>query len=124
MPRMLKTRWFMPLFSVFLGGAVFAALWIGGDFTGAVISFAILAGVGLAVLVFGERSETVRGLRGDGRDERFALIDLRATAFAGHVVIAAIIVGWLVQVARGEDANPYGWLGALAGIAYIVGVVL
>ncbi len=30
-------------------------------------------------------SGTVRALRGDGRDERFALIDLRATAFAGLV---------------------------------------
>jgi hypothetical protein len=35
-----------------------------------------MAGFGLFILVAG-RSETIRGLRGDGRDERFAQIDLR-----------------------------------------------
>ena len=103
---------------------MFAALWVGGDVVGAITSFAILAGLGLAVLVVGERSETIRGLRGDGRDERFSLIDLRATALAGNVVILAIIVGFLAEVARGNDGTPYSWLGAVAGITYIVGVLV
>jgi hypothetical protein len=119
-----KTKWFLPLVTLVLGGGVCAALWVGGDVVGAITSFAIIAGVGLAILVLGERSETIRGLRGDGRDERFSLIDMRATALAGNVVILAIIVGWLVEVAHGEDGTPYTWLGAVAGITYIVGVVL
>jgi hypothetical protein len=41
------------------------------------------------------------------------MIDLRATAFA-----------WLVAIANGGDGSPYGQLGAVAGIAYIVGVAL
>jgi hypothetical protein len=36
-----------------------------------------------ALILFGGRSETVRGLRGDGRDERFRQIDMHATALAG-----------------------------------------
>jgi hypothetical protein len=39
------------------------------------------------VFLLGGRSETIRGLRGDGRDERFELIDLKATAFAGLAII-------------------------------------
>jgi hypothetical protein len=81
-----------------------------------------MAGFGL-LLLLGGRSETVRGMRGDGRDERFALIDLRATAFAGNVVILAVIAGWLVELARGRDGATFGLLGALGGVAYLVALL-
>ncbi len=77
-----------PLFSLALGGVVFAASAPGGHPGTGAISLAVMAGFGLFVLVAG-RSETIRGLRGDGRDERFAQIDLRATAVAGLVLIIA-----------------------------------
>jgi hypothetical protein len=124
MTQVHRTKWFLPLVSVVLGAGVCAAVWVGGNVVGAITSFSIIAGVGLAILVLGERSETIRGLRGDGRDERFSLIDMRATALAGNAVILAIIVGFLVEVARSDDGMPYTWLGAIAGVAYIVGVFL
>ncbi|MGN6792113.1 MAG: hypothetical protein ACTHJW_06955 [Streptosporangiaceae bacterium] len=65
-----------------------------------------------------------RGLRGDGRDERFAQIDLRATAFSGLAVIVALIVTWLVQIASGHSGSPYGWLLAIAGLAYLRAIAL
>jgi hypothetical protein len=73
-----------------------------------------------AVFVLGGRSETIRGMRGDGRDERWAMIDLRATAVAGLAVIIAIIVGFFIEIARGRSGSPYGQLGAVAGIAYLL----
>ena len=123
MTAVTKTKWFMPLFCVALGVAVFAAQWIGGDASGGLISFAVLAVFGLLILV-GGRSETVRGLRGDGRDERFRTMDVTATAIAGLVLIVTLIVVWLVEVARGRDGSPYGQLLAVAGIAYLVGIAL
>jgi len=59
-------------------------------------------------------------LGGPGRDERWAAIDLRASAFAGLIVITAILGAWLWEIANGDDGSPYGQLGAIAGIAYIV----
>lgn len=85
------------------------------------IALGIMAALGLFVAVAG-RSETVRGLRGDGRDERFAQIDLRTTAATGLVLITAVIVAFLVEVARGHSGTPYTWLGALAGVTYIVAI--
>ena len=64
-----------------------------------------------ALILFDGRSETIRGLRGDGRDERFRQIDVVATAIAGTVVITAIMVAFLVEVARGHDGSPYAWRG-------------
>ena len=116
-----RSRWFLPGFSAGLGIVALAAAWAGGQVAVGVIALAIMAGFGLLVLLAG-RSETVRGLRGDGRDERFAQIDLRATAAAGLVLIITLIVTWLVEVARGHDGSPYTWLGALAGVAYVLSV--
>jgi hypothetical protein len=85
---------------------MFAAQAIGGHPGAGLVSFAVLAFTG-ALVLFGGRSETIRGLRGDMRDERFQRIDIHATAIAGTVVITAIIAGFLVEVARGHNSNPF-----------------
>lgn len=76
------------------------------------------------VPLFAVRSETIRGLRGDGRDERFRTIDIHATAAAGLAVITALIVAFIVEIARGQSGRPYDWLGAIAGLAYLAAVVV
>ncbi|MGH3001649.1 MAG: hypothetical protein ACRDM1_03095 [Gaiellaceae bacterium] len=119
---MTSSKWFLPLFCVLGGAAMLAAQWIGGDPTGGLVSLAILSGFGALVLL-GGRSETVRGLRGDGRDERFRQIDVRATALAGAAMIVATLLGALVELARGNDGGPYTWLAAVAGVAYLGSVM-
>jgi len=116
-----RSKWFLPSFSVALGLIILGASWLGGNPGAGAISFGILAVFGLLVLLAG-RSETVRGLRGDGRDERFARIDLQATAVTGLVLLVALIVAWLVAITRGQSGNPYGWLLAIGGLAYLLAV--
>jgi hypothetical protein len=112
-------RWFLPGFAVALGLGLWGASWAGGHPGQGAVSFAAMTAFA-AVFVLGGRSETIRGMRGDGRDERSAMIDLRATAVAGLAVIIAIIVGFFIEIARGRSGSPYGQLGAVAGIAYLL----
>jgi hypothetical protein len=121
--RVTRSKWFVPMLSVALGIVVFAAQWIGGDPVSGLESLGIMAGFG-ALILLGGRSETIRGLRGDGRDERFRMIDIHATALAGLAVILAIIVAFIVELAKGHSGNPYGWLGAIGGLTYLVAVVV
>ena len=116
-----RSKWFLPAFSLVLGLVMLAVSWLGGSPGQGVISLAVLAAFGLIILLAG-RSETVRGLRGDGRDERFAQIDLQATALSGLAVIVALIVAWLVATARGQSGSPYDWLLAIGGLAYLLAV--
>ena len=81
-----------------------------------------MAGVA-ALFLFGSRSETISRLGGAGRDEHFAAIDLKATAFAGFVVLSVLIGAWLVELARGDDGSPYGRILAVGGLAYVLGVL-
>jgi hypothetical protein len=121
--RITRSRWFTPLFALGLGVVLLAAQWIGGSARSGLWSLAIMAGVG-ALLLFGGRSETIRGLRGDGRDERFRQIDIQATALAGMVVLSAIIIAFVVELARGHDGSPYSWLGAIGGLAYLAAIIV
>ena len=116
-----RSKWFLPLFSVALGLVILAVSWLGGQPATGAISFGVLAVFGLLVLLAG-RSETIRGLRGDGRDERFARIDLQATAVTGLVLLVALIVSWLVATARGQSGSPYDWLLVTGGLAYLLAV--
>ena len=117
-----KSKWFLPLFSVALGVVMLVAQAIGGHPGQGFVSLGIMTAFGTLVR-FGGRSETIRGLRGDGRDERFAQIDMRATAFAGLVLILTVIAGFVIEVARGREGAPYTWLAAIGGLAYIVAIV-
>ena len=116
-----RSKWFLLLFCLGLGVVVLVASWLGGQLGAGVYGLAVLAIFGLVLLLLTGRSETIRGLT-VGRDERFAQIDLRATAVTGLVLIITVIVAWLVEIARGHSGNPYGWLGAIGGVAYILAV--
>jgi hypothetical protein len=118
-----RSRWYMPAFSVFLGLLMLGAFWIGGDLADGLWALGVMVALAAGILVFG-RSETVRGLSGPGRDERWAKIDITATALTGFVLIAVIIGAFLVEVAQGEDGEPWSQLGALGGVTYIVAVAV
>jgi drug/metabolite transporter (DMT)-like permease len=119
----MHSKWTIPGFSVAMGVVLLGANFVGHQLVLGIWSLGIMAVFGAAVLL-GGRSETVRGLRGDGRDERFAMLDLQATALAGLALIGAVIVAFIVEVARGHSGEPYDWLGAIAGLAYIAAVIV
>lgn len=118
----MRAKWFMPLFCTGLGAGVFVANWLGGHPGQGAFSLALMAGFGLFLLLAAGRSETVRGLT-YRKDERFAQIDLRATAVAGLAVLTTLIVAWLVQVAEGHTGSPYYWLAAIGGLAYLAAIM-
>jgi hypothetical protein len=121
--RIASSKWFVPLLAVALGLIVFGAQSVGGDPGGGLVSLAIMTGFAVLILL-GGRSETIRGLRGDGRDERFRQIDIHATALAGLAVITSIIVAVVIELARGHSGSPYSWLGAIAGLTYVVAIIV
>ena len=118
----MHSKWTVPVFSVVVGLILLGANIAGHQLRLGLWSLGVMTVFGLAVLL-GGRSETIRGLRGDGRDERFAMLDLQATAITGLALIIAIIVAFIVEVARGHSGEPYDWLGAIGGLAYIAAVI-
>ncbi len=119
-----RMKWVLPAFSLVVGVAYFLAATAGGKLQLGLEMLGVMVVFGLGILVLGGRSETIRGLRGDGRDERFVMLDLRATAYTALVLILAILGGFIFEIAQGRSGAPYYWLGAIAGLTYIVCVAV
>jgi hypothetical protein len=113
----------MPASCLALGAGILAAFWTGGDLRGGLLGLLVMVALGL-VFLLGSRSETLRGLGGPGRDERWEMIDVSATAFAGLVLIGAVLAAWLWEVAHGREGEAFARLGAVAGVAYIVAIAV
>lgn len=116
-----RTRRFLPGFALALGLVFPTVFWVGGNPEQGLFSLGVMSAVGAGILLAG-RSDLVRGLRGDGRDEYWEQLDLRATALAGLVAITAILVMCAWEWGHGRDGSAYVQLGALSGVAYVVAI--
>ena len=115
-------RWAVPSVGLTIGVAYLIAAWVSGNPVLGLEMLAIMLLFTGGTVLAARRSETVKGLL-DGRDERITSIDLKATAFAGGVVLITIIGAFVVEIARGQDGLPYSWLGALGGLSYLGAVI-
>ncbi len=57
-------------------------------------------------------------LRGDGRDERWAMIDVRATAFAGIVIIVILTGAAFWETAHGRTPEPFAPVLSAGVVSY------
>ena len=81
------SKWVVPAFSVAMGLVLLGAGILGHRVGDGLFGLGVMTALG-AVFAFGGRSETIRGLRGDGRDERFHAMDARATLASGSVLLS------------------------------------
>jgi hypothetical protein len=110
-------RWLMPLVPVALGAVILVAEAADDDLASGLGWFAVLAAVG-ALLAFGGRFQAVRDARGDGEDEREAMIGSHAMAAAGTAMILVLTGAVVFELARGESPTAYVWVLAVGGATY------
>jgi hypothetical protein len=118
-----RTKWWMPLFSLFLGVLCFGAFAIGGDVGAGVWALGVMGVLAVAMLL-GGRSEMVRGLRGDGRDEYWERMDVHASYLAGMTLLALVLGMCLWEWGNGRSGTPYAQLAAISGVAYLLALGL
>ena len=101
------------------GDPDFVAFWIGGRPELGAVWAGVSVAFGMA-LVLGGGNDTIRMLRGSEDDERSLLLEYRATAAMGVVLVAALVGLFLAAGIRGENGLVYGLLLLLAEAAHLV----
>lgn len=117
------SRWAVPAFAVVIGLVMAAAELRVGTPLQAGVTFAIVAGYGIALRLLQARSKTVSLLSGLRVDERWDSINQRALALAAVVMASILVIAFLVTQFGGGDAMPYAWLGAALAMAYFGGII-
>ena len=112
------TRWAVPGVAALAGGAYLVAGLLGDDVSFGVFGLVLMLGAAGVFVLTARWSETVAGLR-DRTDERINELDRSASLTAGMVVLCAVLVMFVVEVAQGQDGSPYSALGALGGLSYV-----
>lgn len=116
-------RWYVPTVATLIGVAYLIAGILGDDLRFGVTGLVLMLATAGTMVLVGRRSETVKGLL-DRQDERIRGIDNDASMFAGMVLVVAVIAGFVIEIARGQDGQPYAVLGAIAGVSYIAALVV
>jgi high-affinity Fe2+/Pb2+ permease len=114
--------WAIPAVAALFGLAYLTAGVLSGDLYFGVAGLALMLAVGALFVVATRHSETARGLM-DRRDERINAIDRDASLVAGMTVLLAVLVMFVVDIARGGSGSPYWQLGALGGLTYLLSLL-
>lgn len=115
------SRWVLPGTAVLIGLVYLGAGIAGGAPFFGIAGLGLMVVVAVGLLLLSRRSETVAGLL-DRNDERINQLDASATVFAGVALIVAVLVMFVIEIARGNSGAPYYQLGGLAGVAYLLGL--
>jgi hypothetical protein len=110
--------WTTPAIGVAIGLVYLVGFSIGGHPGNGVFGLCLMVGFSALAVLLSRRSETVRGLL-DRRDERITGIDMQATAFTALAMIIAVLTGFMISVAHGDNGWPYTLIGAVGGVAYV-----
>jgi hypothetical protein len=115
-------HWFVPVLVLLVGVAVAITMVIRDRTGSGVTTLGVLAGYA-ALLAFrsGEPALPISDAFGTGRR---ATLHLRAAAMTGDVLIAAIVGALLVQALRGAAVGPLALLAGLAGVTYVLSLLL
>src|SRR4051794_36034090 len=123
--RLQRSRWTTPVLGLVIGLVALAVQAARGDLGGGVGSLVIMAVYAAVLLAFGGRSEMVSLLRGGPGDERAGQIMQRALATTAQVLTTVLVVGFLVELARGaDDVGVWSWLCALAGAVFLISLAV
>ncbi|MCD0453373.1 ABC transporter permease [Actinocorallia sp. API 0066] len=117
-----RQGWVVPVFAMLAGVGVAGLLVYREEAVAGLIAGAVLLGYGIQLAYRrDERGLAVSESFGRGRSGRS---HLRAAAMTGDVLVAGLVAAVVVQALRGAELGPLPYLAAVAGLTYIVSIVV
>ncbi|MEV0373151.1 hypothetical protein AB0I10_25570 [Streptomyces sp. NPDC050636] len=117
------TRWAVLGLTVVGGVVMGVVMAVRGETALAIALPLIIIGYGLTVTLSAGRSDVAAQLSGHEEDERRGVINMRAGAMTGNVLMLALVCGTFYELVRGEFGGTFTWLSAVGGITYVASSV-
>ncbi len=119
-----RSKWVTPAFGLAMATLIAAVDYHrGGSAAEALVSFGIVAGYSLFLLVLQSRSETASLLAGLPVDERWISINDRALARSAQVMAVFLSAAFITLEFTGGDAMPYAWSALVLVVAFLTATV-
>lgn len=114
-----EPRWWFVAYALGLGVIFAGAALVGGETALAVLAIPVFAifGGAMAMTPWGT-------LRSKSQDEREQTIGKDATIVSYYATITVVIAGFLLEVARGEDGQPWSLIGFVGGLSFVVALAV
>lgn len=106
--------------SVVLGLVMGGAAVLGGKPWLGLVFLGIMLVVAAVLGIVSRYSDTVALLGDDVRDERHVHVHQRSALYTLNILALVIVGGFVLDIARGGDGDPFAFLGAVGGGTYIV----
>ncbi|HEX6467576.1 MAG TPA: ABC transporter permease [Streptosporangiaceae bacterium] len=119
--------WIVPVLVALVGLALAIVLYLRHHTGSALSTLGVLAGYAMLLAFRGrERALAVSASFGGGRFGGGHRTDLhlRAAAMTGDVLLAVVVGALVVQALRGAAVGPLAWLAGLAGVTYVVSLLV
>jgi hypothetical protein len=107
-----------------LGTGLAAAVLVGQGWHNAILVevVAVIAAVGYFLV--GGLDNDVGAIYGSRSDERQQMVRLRAQALTAVVTCLAVVIGFMVQVARRAPTWPFAVIAGVAAASFVVGLAI
>jgi hypothetical protein len=124
MMRPSRGRLRVPVLMLILGTGLAAAEAVGPGWHDAIPVEAVAVVAAVGYFLVGGLDNDIGAIYGSQGDERQQMVRLRAQALAAQVTILAVVIGFMVQIARRASTWPFVVIAGVGAVAFVIGLTV
>jgi len=124
MKRLSRGHLQVPAVMLVLGTGLAAAVLVGQGWRAAIPVEIVAVIATLGYLLLGVLDTDIGAIYGSRTDERQQMIRLRAQALTAEITALAVVIGYMVQVARRAPTWPFAIIALVAAVSFVAGVAI
>jgi hypothetical protein len=124
MMRQVRGRLRVPVAMLILGTGLAAAETVGHGWHDAIPIEAVAVATAGGYFLVGGLDNDIGAVYGSRGDERQQTVRLRAQALTAQVTILAVVIGFMVQIARRAPTWPFVVIAGVAAVSFVIGLAI
>ena len=124
MMRLSRGRLQVPVAMLILGTGLAAAEAVGHGWPDAIPIEVVAVAASGGYFLVGGLDNDIGAIYGSRGDERQGMVRLRAQALTAQVTLLAVVIGFMVQIARQAPTWPFVVIAGVAAVSFMIGLAI